>query len=452
MLKLKNILFEACWDGYRQVGMKKKGDRNVPNCVSIKETEEPVDEDLRAWFGKGGKGGVGGGGWDRYNGQGDRIGKCGDADKGDAYSSCLSKDKAAKLGKKGRAAFVRRKRAAQKKGGDAKKGGEQSKGQKAIKVKTEVSEANRIPRKSGQHANSSNHSDLFTDENPKGTIHGLKFATVDDAKKSINKIKGSGRSHAHKMQAAVAMEQRAKSMGKTSAAQVYRSFINSQKKNETIHAEVTEAIIGNRIACDNCDHSWPIADGGDKPYLCHGCGHDNTPIETFNEIDYHSKLSRGHKPDWYQLHSSDFKPFDENFADGKTSGRKGLSKRFGISQKMSITQLEKIAKSATGERRRMAQWNLNMKRGRKNENLDPETYKDTGKSSPYGSGYSKVKTEELLERLSVLLEKNVPNDPGKWSYYKGQAKKKFDVYPSAYANGWAAKMYKKAGGTWKKEK
>ena len=31
-----------------------------------------------------------------------------------------------------------------------------------------------------------------------------------------------------------------------------------------------------------------------------------------------------------------------------------------------------------------------------------------------------------------------------------QAKKKFKVYPSAYANGWAAKMYKKAGGGWKK--
>ena len=33
---------------------------------------------------------------------------------------------------------------------------------------------------------------------------------------------------------------------------------------------------------------------------------------------------------------------------------------------------------------------------------------------------------------------------------KDKQKKKFDVYPSAYANGWAAKMYKDAGG-WKKE-
>ena len=91
-------------------------------------------------------------------------------------------------------------------------------------------EAKRIPRKKGQHQGSSSHSDLYTDENPKGTIHGLKFATVDDAKKSVSKIKGSGKSHAHKIQAAVAMEQRAREMGKTAQAAVYRSYINQMKK------------------------------------------------------------------------------------------------------------------------------------------------------------------------------------------------------------------------------
>jgi len=88
----------------------------------------------------------------------------------------------------------------------------------------------RVPRKKGQHRGSSSHSDLYTDENPKGTIKGLKFATVDDAKKSVNKIKGSGKSHAHKIQAAIAMEQRARVMGKKSAAGVYRKFINQMKK------------------------------------------------------------------------------------------------------------------------------------------------------------------------------------------------------------------------------
>ena len=91
-------------------------------------------------------------------------------------------------------------------------------------------EAARIPRKKGQHRQSSSHSDLYTDENPKGTIKGLKFATVDDAKKSVSKIKSSGKSHAHKIQAAVAMEQRAKEMGKKSQAAVYRAYINKMKK------------------------------------------------------------------------------------------------------------------------------------------------------------------------------------------------------------------------------
>ena len=56
---------------------------------------------------------------------------------------------------------------------------------------------------------------------------------------------------------------------------------------------------------------------------------------------------------------------NENFADGKNPGRKGLSKRVGIPKKATLGQLEKIAGSSTGERRRMAQWQLNMRRGKK---------------------------------------------------------------------------------------
>ena len=49
-----------------------------------------------------------------------------------------------------------------------------------------------------------------------------------------------------------------------------------------------------------------------------------------------------------------------------------------------------------------------------------------------------------------IEEKNVPTNPTLWSKAKSLAKSKFDVYPSAYANGWAAKWYKKKGGGWKK--
>ena len=49
----------------------------------------------------------------------------------------------------------------------------------------------RIPRKPGQPANSKKHSDLYTDENPKGTIHGLGFKDVATAKASVSKIRNS---------------------------------------------------------------------------------------------------------------------------------------------------------------------------------------------------------------------------------------------------------------------
>ena len=96
----------------------------------------------------------------------------------------------------------------------------------------------RIPRKKGQPAKSKKHSDLYTDEDPKGTIKGLKFATVKDAEASVRKIKASSRSHNHKTQAAIAMEQRARVAGKIAAANVYRRFIEAQKKKTRASREV----------------------------------------------------------------------------------------------------------------------------------------------------------------------------------------------------------------------
>ena len=111
-----------------------------------------------------------------------------------------------------------------------KRSKKQGVGGKPTIVKGVLVKAPRIPRKKGQPANSKKHSDLYTDENPKGTIHGLGFKNPAKAKQSVSKIKNSSRSHAHKTQAAIAMEQRAREMGKTSEAGVYRRFIEQQKK------------------------------------------------------------------------------------------------------------------------------------------------------------------------------------------------------------------------------
>jgi dephospho-CoA kinase len=101
---------------------------------------------------------------------------------------------------------------------------------KKKKMKEDIDEAPRIPRKKGQPAGSKKHSDLYTDENPKGTIHGLGFKDVETARASVKKIENSGKTHAHKIQAAIAMEQRARVMGKTQEAAIYRAYINKMKK------------------------------------------------------------------------------------------------------------------------------------------------------------------------------------------------------------------------------
>ena len=44
---------------------------------------------------------------------------------------------------------------------------------------------------------------------------------------------------------------------------------------------------------------------------------------------------------------------------------------------------------------------------------------------------------------------NTPTNPKLYSQVKSEAKKKFKVYPSAYANAWLVKTYKKRGGTYK---
>jgi hypothetical protein len=56
---------------------------------------------------------------------------------------------------------------------------------------------------------------------------------------------------------------------------------------------------------------------------------------------------------------------DENFADGKNPGRKGLAKRSGVNTKASVSSLRKTAKNSSGEKARMAHWLANMKAGRK---------------------------------------------------------------------------------------
>jgi hypothetical protein len=105
---------------------------------------------------------------------------------------------------------------------------------------------------------------------------------------------------------------------------------------------------------------------------------------------------------------------------------------------------------------------LKKKRAEVMRDMEQEAEPEGGKiADRYGRILNKIDNDIIKlggnpmtneEKINLFVEENVPTNPSKWAYYKAQAKKKFDVYPSAYANGWAAKKYKAAGGGWRKEK
>ena len=71
---------------------------------------------------------------------------------------------------------------------------------------------------------------LYTDENPKDTVS-IKFATPSDARKTVAKVKKIKKPFARKIQILTAGEQRAKVMGKTQVASIFKKGKESIRKS-----------------------------------------------------------------------------------------------------------------------------------------------------------------------------------------------------------------------------
>jgi hypothetical protein len=82
------------------------------------------------------------------------------------------------------------------------------------------------------------------------------------------------------------------------------------------------------------------------------------------------------------------------------------------------------------------------------ENLPEWCQNKVTLAEDYISTVANYLTAEMNEEVE-LDEENKPTNPELWSRAVAMAKSKFDVYPSAYANGWAAKWYKSKGGGWR---
>ena len=70
---------------------------------------------------------------------------------------------------------------------------------------------------------------LYTDENPKDTV-GIKYATVQDARDTVKKVKKINKPFARKIQILTVMEQRAKVMGKNKVVQIAKKGKDAIRK------------------------------------------------------------------------------------------------------------------------------------------------------------------------------------------------------------------------------
>jgi hypothetical protein len=141
--------------------------------------------------------------------------------------------------------------------------------------------------------------------------------------------------------------------------------------------------------------------------------------------------------------------FAEKWVDvktGKECGRQEGEKRRGYpacrpsvrvnedtpktSGELSSAEREKFKRSKTSSKR------IGYQHSRKEEGGLVEDFND----------YSYIPENQMI----MASGGNVPTNPSLWSRAKAAAKAKYDVYPSAYANGFAAKWYKQKGGSWRK--
>lgn len=331
---------------------------------------------LGKWFNKESAGG--GPGWDRYNTKGERTGKCGDADEGDPYSACLSKQKAKALGKDGIASFVRRKRKAQKKAGRGKKGTSERKGKKPVYVKTGITEIKES-------------FDTFLCEGMNNIVP-LSFPSIE-AKDLLP--------------CDIIVNECGQFLNVNSVELIENNFHVSF---DSIVGEIKEVFLPETVMgfVDN-QEGHEVSEFGDM-------------IEIYEDDNKKVKLNK--------IMQGDVKKYKVYVKNDKGNV---VKVNFGDPNM-------EIKRDDPGRRRNF----------RARHNCDNPGPRWKARYWACKTWSTQSVTSMLKEELEQIDEaKNKPKNSKKWSSCIQQAKQKFDVYPSAYANAWAAKCYKSQGGKWK---
>jgi hypothetical protein len=333
---------------------------------------------LGKWFNKESAGG--GPGWDRYNTKGERTGKCGDADEGDPYSACLSKQKAQKLGKDGIASFVRRKRKAQKKAGRGKKGTSSKKGKKPVYVKTGVTDLKET-------------FDMFLIEGT-GNVLNISFPTIE-------------------------------------AKDLLPFDIVVNESGEFLNVDSVELVEENIVVSFSDQNDNEITES----FL---------PETTMGFVDNSEGQESNEYGDMLEIYEDDKKKVKLNKI------MRGDVKKYKVYVKNDKGNVVKV---------NFGDPNMEIKRDDPARRRNFRARHNCDSPGPRWKArywacktWSRQSVSSMLKEDTELTEerKNKPKNSKKWSSCIAQAKAKFDVYPSAYANAWAAKCYKGKGGKWKK--
>jgi len=338
----------------------------------------------------------------------------------------------------------------------------------------------RIPRKKGQPANSKKHSDLYTDENPKGTIHGLGFKDVETAKASVSKIRNSSRSHAHKIQAAVAMEQRAREMGKTSEAAVYRKYINSmkkktkamneEKKGDHEHEMIRRQTDNIMVAAKKIKRKVGDSEGDVKAWVQSKITKAADYLDT--AADYMTdkeEVKEGSLHKWFKgSKSKDGKGGWVNVVTGGTCASdepgEGTPKCVSSAKRASMSKKERLS---AARRKKAADPGQQQKTGAAKPtyvSTDPKKKMKESKEHPKNvKGIAKEldkavemhKSQAKRLRKAGVSEETVVEEKDKKGKGSGKkdacyhkVKSRYSVWPSAYASGALVKCRKKGAANW----
>lgn len=191
--------------------------------------------------------------------------------------------------------------------------------------------------------------------------------------------------------------------------------------------QLNEAVVGDEIVCDNCGWNWKITDGGDDLYICHKCGHDNTPL---NEADPKKGTGKKPKGSGRRLYT-DEDPSDtvkikfstrQDIVD--TLNKTTFKNKSHARQSQVINLIHQRVRAALGrtkdplkkaklksafeyiKKRKEASKKKTQRLKNKKENIDPIAQsKHKGNSAPFGSAYEPVKEGDTYEKMAAKGKK-----------------------------------------------